>query len=157
MRRDATLTIAAPDWAMDALRLDMALDGQQGLSYWDITDAQILAALAQRGLAPIWYNDNPTGVTPNQKFNAAQAAGALNPLPTQVYSYIYAPGTFVRLDGGSLDVGLVRDSTLNRTNDLQLFMEEWIGMAKLGFESIRLASTACVNGAGPAGVTAVTC
>lgn len=157
MVRGAPLTVAAPDWALDVLKLDLALDGHEGLSMWDITDAQVLAALSARGIVPIWYNDNPTGVTPNQKFNAPQNAGALNPFPTQVFAYIYAPGTFVRLDGGTLDVGLVRDSTLNRTNDLQLFMEEWIGMAKLGFESVRLRSTVCPNGAGPAGVTPVTC
>jgi len=157
MGRTTDMVVAAPDWAMDAIKLDMALDGQEGLSFWDISDGQVMAALSARNISPIWYNDNPTGVTPNQKFNAAQAAGALNPWPNAVAAYIYAPGTFVRLDGGTLDVGLVRDSTLNRTNDLQLFMEEWIGMAKLGFESVRLTSTLCVNGAGPAGVTAATC
>lgn len=157
MRSDATMVVAAPDWAREAVKLDMAMDGYQGLSYFDITDAALNAALSAHNIDAIWYNDNPTSVTPNQKFNGAQAVGGLNQFPTKVKAFIYAPGTFVRLDGGTLDVGLVRDSTLNRTNDLQLFMEEWIGIAKLGFESIGLLSTLCVNGAGPAGVTACTC
>jgi hypothetical protein len=157
MASDATMVVAAPDWAREAVKLDMAMDGYQGLSYFDITDAHLAAALSARNIDAIWYNDNPTGITPSQKFNAAQAVGGLNQFPTKVKAYIYAPGTFVRLDGGTLDVGLVRDSTLNRTNDLQLFMEEWIGIAKLGFESVGLLSTLCVNGSGPAGVTPCTC
>jgi hypothetical protein len=157
MARGSQVIVAAPDWALDEIKLDMALQFNDGNDFWGITDAQVEAFLRARGISPIWYNDNPTGVTPNQKFAGAQAAGALNRLPTKVVSYVYAPGTFVRLDGGTLDVGLVRDSVLNRTNDLQLFMEEWIGMAKLGFESIRLTSTACANGASPLGVTARTC
>lgn len=157
MAPDANMIVAAPDWAREAVKLDMALDGYQGLSYWDITDSVLSGALAARNITPIWYNDNPTGVTPNQKWNGAQGVGALNPWPTKVKAFIYAPGTFVRLDGGTLDVGLVRDSTLNRTNDLQLFMEEWIGIAKLGFESVGLLSTLCINGAGPIGVEACTC
>lgn len=157
MAPDADMVVVAPDWAREAVKLDMALDGYQGLSYWDITNAVLDQALSARNIRPVWYNDNPTGVTPNQKWNGAQNAGALNPWPTKVKAFIYAPGTFVRLDGGTLDVGLVRDSTLNRTNDLQLFMEEWIGMAKLGFESVGLLSTLCINGAGPIGVTACTC
>lgn len=157
MRSDATMVVAAPDWAREAVKLDMAMDGYEGLNYFNITDAHLNAALAAKNIDAIWYNDNPTGVTPNQKWNAAQNVGGLNPWPSAVKAFIYAPGTFVRLDGGTLDVGLVRDSTLNRTNDLQLFMEEWIGIAKLGFESVGLLSTLCVNGAGPAGVEACTC
>jgi hypothetical protein len=157
MASDATMQVAAPDWAREAVKLDMAMDGYQGLSFFDITDNHMNAALSARNIDAIWYNDNPTGVLPNQKFNGAQAVGGLNQFPTKVKAFIYAPGTFVRLDGGTLDVGLVRDSTLNRTNDLQLFMEEWIGIAKLGFESVGLLSTLCVNGSGPAGVTPCTC
>ena len=44
---------------------------------------------------------------------------------------VYAPGTFVRLDGPTLDLGVVRDSTLNAANDFQsLFRElDWTGNA----------------------------
>ena len=153
--RTARLQVLAPDWSLDAIKLDMALDHALGLSYWEISDAQVAAALTARGIEWVGYNDTITGGT--QKFNGAQAAGALNPFPATVVSYMYAPGTFVRLDGGTLDVGLVRDSALNRTNDVEMFMEEWIGIAKLGLESVKITSTVCVNGAGPQAVTAVDC
>jgi hypothetical protein len=157
MRRDADLVVVAPDWGLEAMKLDMSLDGYEGIDHWTDGDGAVTAALRARNITPVWYNDNPTGVTPNQKWNAAQNAGALNPWPSKLRAFIYAPGTFVRLDGGTLDVGLVRDSTLNRTNDLQLFMEEWIGMAKVGFESVSLTSTLCINGSGPAGVEPCVC
>lgn len=155
MRRDAMLTVVAPDWAMEAIRLDLALDAHAGLALWEISDAQVMAALRVRNLDIVWHNDAPTSAT-TQKFDTAQAAGALRKWPTAVIAYFYAPGTFVRLDGGTLDVGLVRDSALNRTNDVEIFMEEWIGAAKLGLESVKLTSTIIVNGAGPNYVTAAT-
>lgn len=96
-------------------------------------------------------------VGPNMKFNQIQAAGALNPFPGQVVWYMSAPGSFVRLDGGSLDVGLVRDSILNRTNDLQIFAEEWTGMAFVGLESIKGTSTVCASGGGSNQFTPITC
>jgi hypothetical protein len=72
-------------------------------------------------------------------------------------SFMYAPGTWIRLDGGTLDVGIVRDSTLNSTNDLQIFAEEWVQMCKVGVESIELDMSTCVNGTGPTPVAAHAC
>jgi hypothetical protein len=155
MARTATLVFVCPDWAMEALRLDMALNADGGLDLYDVTDARILAALSARNIQPVWYNDAPTAAS-TQKFDGAQTTGALNGWPATVTAYIHAPGTFVRLDGGTLDLGLVRDSALNGTNDLQLFMEEWIGAAMLGLESVKLTSSITVNGAAPTGVTAAT-
>lgn len=158
MARNSTMQVLAPDWAMDSIKLDMADDPSLGLNYFSITDAQVEAAFRTFGLKVDWYNDNPTGVSPSQKANGAQSAGAILRAPVKVFAYVYAPGTFVRLDGGSLDVGLVRDSILNGTNDLQLFMEEWIGMAMLGIESLRVQSQACYNGAAaPAASALRTC
>jgi hypothetical protein len=46
---------------------------------------------------------------------------------------------------------------LNGTNNVQFFMEEWLGVAFLGIESIRLVSKVCPSGAAPATVTPITC
>ena len=78
------------------------------------------------------------------------ALGALKDWPEDAVTYLYAPGTFVRLDGGTLDVGLIRDSLLNRTNDLEIFAEEWTQVCKLGIESIKITHQGlCPNGAAP--------
>lgn len=156
MVRGATLKVYEPDWLLDLLKLDMLMDADQGVDNLVVADAIINAAYSARGLDVVWYNDSATGR--NQKWAQAQAQGDINLFPTTVQSYLFAPGTFVRLDAGSFDAGLTRDSKLNRTNDVQLFMEEWIGMAMLGLESVRLIDRVCPNGlATPRASSALAC
>lgn len=152
MRRGSMLQVLAPDWAVDLLKVDMAMDGGDGLNHMNVSDADVIANLRSNGLDICWYND-----VADPGIAAAQGAGALNPWPTEVNWYLFSPGTFVRLDGGSLDVGLVRDSALNRTNDLELFMEEWTGLCMLGLESVKVTSTVCPSGARPDYVAALAC
>ena len=84
-------------------------------------------------------------------FQSPQADGTdLNSLPTEISGYLFAPGTFIRLDHGTLDLGLVRDSVLNRSNDLHLFAEQWTKVCKVGYESVKLPLAVCPNGAGVA-------
>lgn len=155
MARNATLAWYAPDWVPDMVKVDIALDSGRAENWVNVSDADVNAFFSRFGIAPVWYADTATGR--GQAFSTAQAAGLLNKWPTYVHSYLFAPGTFVRLDGGTLDVGLVRDSTLNRTNDFEMFMEEWIGFAMLGCESIHLVSDPCVTGAAPALATLINC
>ena len=154
MKRDATLKLYAPDWSLDMVKLDLAMDAYEGQEARAITDAQAIAELRSHNFDPVFYNDltATTGA-----IAAPQAAGALHKWPTHVKSYIHSPGSFGRLDAGTLDVGLVRDSVLNGTNDVQMFMEEWLGMAFLGLESIELVSTVCPNGVAPAQGTPLAC
>lgn len=145
MVRGSRLRCYEPDWLLDLIKLDMALDHDQGLQAVNVPDSQVEDLYTSRGLEVIWYNDSATGR--GQKFAEAQTAGEINVFPTVVQTYIHSPGTFVKLDAGALDVGLVRDTTTNRTNDVQLFMEEWLGMAMLGLEAIRLIDTVLATGA----------
>ena len=54
--------------------------------------------------------------------------------PATVDVMLMAPGTAVKLDAGTLDLGVVRDSTLNSTNDYQTFVEEFVGWCMPGHE-----------------------
>lgn len=154
MRRDSTIVALFPDWYLDIIKIDMAMDGDEGLSWFDVTDAQVIDAYRAHGIMLMFYNDLNTA---GGQIAAAQGAGAINPWPTSGASYVFAPGTFARLDAGSLDVGLVRDSVLNGTNDLELFMEEWVNLVMLGLESVKLTSTICANGGAPLASTAFSC
>ncbi len=49
---------------------------------------------------------------------------------------------------GTLDLGLVRDSTLNATNDYQVFSESWECVVPKVIESLKITSTLCTTGAG---------
>ena len=60
--------------------------------------------------------------------------------------YIFAEGTFLFLDGGTLDLGIIRDSSLVGTNDYKMFVETFEGVAKVGVESLKVTSTIAVNG-----------
>jgi hypothetical protein len=154
----ATLDLLLPSWVAELVYVDMVNDHALGMSKvcGDRTPAdEVACALARLGLNVCWYYDSATGA--GQAFNGAQAAGPLNDFPTVVQSYLYAPGTFVRLDAGTLDVGLIRDSALNGTNDLELFAEQWIQVCMVGLESIRIAHTLCPDGTAPEPVPPLLC
>jgi hypothetical protein len=54
------------------------------------------------------------------------------------------------LDGGTLDLGIIRDSTLVGTNDYKMFVETFEGIAMVGVEALAVTSTINVNGAAAA-------
>jgi hypothetical protein len=75
--------------------------------------------------------------------------------PTTVEWFLFPEGTWLFLDGGSLDLGLVRDSTLNSTNDYTLFAETFESAARVGTQSLKVLSTLVPDGStsGPASIT----
>lgn len=160
--RSLNLTAILPDWVKDLVRADLtrelAHDNGGSRDSLAITDEQIDGLLAARGVSPIWHLDGQaaqtggTGTGPaysNQMF-AAQVGGnnhVLVSFPTNVVWYLYVEGTVQILDGGSLDLGVVRDSTLDATNDYETFVEQFLGVAFRGNEVDQLVSTLCPTGA----------
>lgn len=155
MAPDATLELFLPSWVVEFLKVDLINDHSMGLGFLGAGQAQVAQVFATMDLDITWYYDSATGA--GQAFNQAQAEGELNPFPSSVVAYLYAPGTFVRLDGGTLDVGLVRDSILNGTNDLQLFSEEWLQVCMVGLESLRIEISLCPDGTAPEPVVPLDC
>jgi hypothetical protein len=133
-----------PFWLTGIIKNDIAAQAPgDGISRYNITDGQVSDWFSSRGVNPTWYQDHSTGagapfVTP--------AVGALETWPASAEWVIYPEGTFLYLDGGTLDLGLVRDSTLNSTNDYQIFYEEFNKVCKLGLESLVVTSDLCANG-----------
>ena len=72
---------------------------------------------------------------------------------------IFPEGAFIHVDGGMLELGLVRDSTLNSTNDFQIFGETFENVARLApLQATRwITQDICPNGQYPALGTALTC
>lgn len=67
---------------------------------------------------------------------------------------LWEPGTVVRLDSGTLDLGVVRDSTLNATNDYQTFAETFEAVCVPGHEVLLINDVpVCPSGATGARVT----
>jgi hypothetical protein len=142
-----------PAWIGDMLAADNALmefDRYQA-------QAQLTAALERYGVSVSYYLDNVTGGT-SQGF-AAESAGALDDFPDDVQYALYVEGSFIHIDSGSLELGLVRDSTLNSTNDFQLFGESFENVARLGPDqgALWVTQDICPNGVFPSLGTALTC
>jgi hypothetical protein len=77
---------------------------------------------------------------------AAQTNGAMLEFPDTFDWFLFAEGTFLFLDGGSLDLGIIRDSSLVGTNDYKMFVETFENVAKVGIESLKVTSTISING-----------
>jgi len=137
MDETAPLRLMAPLWFKDLMRADMAyrMPGDSLEGNLAIADAKIASFLTARNVNVAWFMDGEAG----QVFGA-QSAGSLLDFPDNVIWYLFAEGTFLFLDGGTLDLGLVRDSTLNATNDYKMFVETFEGVAKVGIESLRVTS-----------------
>lgn len=134
LEADAPLRVIVPAWVRDAVRDDIAwsksptTDNVLGES-----DGTIEGYLSARNVNVAWHLDDT-------QYFLAQAAGALNAYPTTFSWLIFAEGTFLFLDGGTLDIGVVRDSTLVGTNDYIQFTENFEGVAKVGLESLKVTT-----------------
>jgi hypothetical protein len=144
--------IDLPHWAREVLRIDMmkaAFPDDLGGSRFAITDAQIQGWFTARNCAVTWLLDaidSTQQLTP-QAVATIGSPNHLNNLPNVVKFLIYPEGTFTFLDGGELDLGVTRDSSLNRRNRYQLFMETFEGIVMRGVQSQFHAATLTPNGA----------
>jgi hypothetical protein len=143
-----------PVWVLEFLVADNAA---QKLDDHYKSRAEVTQILRDAGVEPAFYLDTPsTGTT--QGF-ADEAAGTLDNFPTVAQWALYVEGEFLHLDGGTLELGLVRDSTLNSTNDYQVFGETFENVARIGPTqgALWVTSTICPDGTFPADTTALTC
>jgi hypothetical protein len=131
------LKVIAPYWIKDAMRADLVLS-MPGDSTLNVADSEIEGYLAARGVSITWSLDLDVF--------GAQSSGGMTEFPDSFTWYLFAEGTFLFLDGGTLDLGIIRDSTLVGTNDYKMFVETFEGIAKVGIESIKVTSTISVNG-----------
>lgn len=140
-RRDFPLSVILPVWVRDLIREDIArqIPGDNSLR---TAQAEIDGYFADRFVNVTWALDG----NGDQEFGP-QTAGELLGFPGQVRGLLFHPGAHVFLDGGNLDLGLVRDSTLNARNDYQMFSETFENVAFTGLESIDFTFDVCPNGA----------
>jgi len=153
LERNFTLRVLAPEWLPDLLITDQV--SAQFDRFMALEEAT--STLRRYGIEPTWYKDTPsTGTT--QGF-AAETASAIDDFPDIAQIALFPAGTFLHLDGGTLELGLVRDSTLNQTNDYQVFGETFENVARIGpTQAARwLSVTICPNGQFPALGTAISC
>lgn len=140
---DAQLKAIIPAWVYDAMSADLILN-MPGDSNLGVSKAEIDGYIAQANVDLIPSLDLAT-------YGAQSGSGAaLTEFADSFTWYLFAEGTFLFLDGGTLDLGIIRDSTLVGTNDYKMFVETFEGIAKVGVESLAITSTISVNGAAAA-------
>ena len=72
--------------------------------------------------------------------------GTLPAFPNSIEWSLSIEGSFLFLDGGQLDLGIVRDSTLVRTNDYQTFTETFESVARVGGEALWITTPVATTG-----------
>lgn len=141
------IRLVFPDWFKALLRADIALQMPGGsIDTFALADSVIDGWFASRNCNVTWALDGEAG----QDYGAQADAAALQGFPATVIWYLFVEGTFLFLDGGTLDLGIVRDSTLNAKNDYQTFVETFEAVAKVGHESLRVSTAIAPTGAAAA-------
>jgi hypothetical protein len=149
LNRDVPLRWIVPAWVQNLIRADMTRqmvgDGMQALA---VTDQMISQWLAERNINVTYHMDGidpadltvptPDVVVPAQFYTLTVAEATVPGFPDAISSLLFAEGDWLYLDGGTLDLGVVRDSTLNGQNRFQTFSEEFGFPAFRGIESLHL-------------------
>lgn len=143
-----------PFWLIDVLAWDL-VNSQFGR--FEYGPDSFVGLLARYGIDVSYFLDEETGT--GQVFSAEVTGGAIDNFPSTAYAYVFPEGTFLHIDSGDLELGIVRDSTLNSTNDFQVFGETFENVARIGPAQAakKIAITACPSGTVATPATAITC
>lgn len=132
-RMDPTtpLQILLPSWLRDAMVADLVVqapgDNTLSASYREVT-----GYLTNINVDPIWYIDNVPAISAFRITAATDDFDSFLGFPADVNWLLYPTGTFLRLDAGSLDLGVVRTKEDVQKNKYCTFAETFEGLAYMG-------------------------
>lgn len=138
------LRLLLPRWVLELFRADLTRGFAGDLDALAVADATILSWFRARGVQVTFHLDGraaDSAVTPNvpaQAYANVTANSAIPGFIDRIDAVLFAEGDWQFLDGGTLDLGLVRDSGLNAKNRYRTFVETFEGTAFRGIESLRL-------------------
>lgn len=144
-----------PRWVRDLIRADMvrSLMNKGGVGDpYAVAEATINGWFAARNIRVTWHYDGRTTAQASaagvpaiaaQAYAGAAltAAAALPEFPDQIEWQLTLEGDVLYLDGGEINLGVVRDSSLNSTNKYRTFREEFFGLAWRGADGLQLVQT----------------
>lgn len=150
MCENDVIEVIRPQWAIGAIRADLAK--RTGVSdFMNVPLSEV-----ER-----WYDTRNIRLqlVADYQVRAGGQPGAATPItayPSTMNSLLYAAGTVARGNGMNLDLGVVRDSTLNAKNDFTAaWMEECHLIARFGHEVRQYTVNICPDGTtGAADLTA---
>lgn len=138
------LRMILPAWVKELFRADLTRGFAGDLDALAVADATILGWFRARGVNITFHLDGLAAdatVTPNvpaQVYANVTANSAIPGFIDRIDAVLFVEGEWLYLDGGILDLGLVRDSTLNARNRYRQFQETFEGVAFKGVETLRL-------------------
>ena len=155
------LVIVVPEFVKGMIRQDRLMElahDSAGMDVFMLDDKWITDALAVRGIKAIWTLDGIPAVSdvyPFQGFTGVVTGDPVPDWPASIVWNIYVDGMIQHLDSGQLNLGVVRDATLDATNDYETFVEIFEGLAFRGFASgaWQINSVLVPSGASSATVT----
>lgn len=164
--KEVPLRAILPIWLLEMLRADIIVQPPAGdgrTADFAVSANDVENFFDQWGINITWTLDGPSPTTqgggtygPLVDADGAGAGTAMGlPLfPTTVQWALFAEGSWLFLDGGSLDLGIVRDSKLVRSNDYMQFSEVFESAVKIGGESLWITSPVEVLGGYSPAITA---
>lgn len=158
MGMTASLEVVLPHWLLGVFRADLGYRFGADADDFAVADALLSTYFSARNVVPQFVLDWQITGAYNAAGGAIQTTGIGNTAanavayPAVVNFMLYAAGTWVQGTGGTLDLGVIRDSVLNATNDFTAaWSEEFWLLFKQGHESRNVQVT--IN---PTGGTAQT-
>jgi hypothetical protein len=147
------LRVLLPAWLIDMAASDLIFSSGYDAAYYDGVREMFTRVLGEAAnLNVAWYLDSGTGQGQLINGGVAQAAGALVSFPTTCVAYLYPEGSWLFTDGGTLDLGVVRDSVLNAGNNYRIFAETFENAVFVGLESLAITMNVTASGTyAPAG------
>lgn len=140
LNRDQNLTAIFPSWGLDLIKQDRVMEiahDDSGTNVFAISDEEVESWFKAQNINVIWSLDGLAadagfGTYANQYF-AAFTSAVVPAYPVNVLWNLFIEGSIQFLDGGRLDLGVVRDSTLDATNDYETFVEPFENVANRSF------------------------
>lgn len=131
----AILEAVFPLWTKELIRADLAF--RAGVMLTNVTDAVIDEHFAARKVRVQFVHD----------YQPLYNAGPATAFPASLDFLLYPAGGYVRGDGGVIDLGVVRDSVLNATNDYTAaWTEQLYLVAQLGPDAREVTVNFSVDG-----------
>lgn len=132
-----SLDVVLPCWASDLVKADIARqDGTLSTG-----------TLPSDGEVRSWFASANLNVEFINHWQAIDATPPATAWPATIQALLGYPGSYVRFDGGELNLGVVRDSTLNETNDFTaVWFEQFYCVGRRGPQGRIITIPVCASG-----------
>jgi hypothetical protein len=153
--RTVPLRATFPVWMLGAVDADLIRQPPSTAQMADnfgMSENEVLGFFRDRNINVSWTLDTHLpGTNGGGQYAPLNAGGTIPGFPGTMEWSLAIEGSFLFLDGGALDLGIVRDSTLVRTNDYQTFSETFESVARIGGEALWVTTPVATTGryAGP--------